>query len=173
MLPSDHFVRFYNEAFKFLDAHGGLEEFFLAISHHQERHCLELCRKGIEGMYEYYLKIRKEENCGMEMELKGKRFTSFMTHCPSLSKVLDNDATPCPKYCDHCHGWSIPLHTKGGMYYVHNRMGTTNPQCCGVRTSDRQEAEAALREYLESGVPREELFSNLDDWEEVERNKQK
>jgi len=61
MIPSDHFVRFYNEVFKFLDERGGLQSFFLEISRHQELHCLELYRAlGIRGMYEYYQKIRKE-----------------------------------------------------------------------------------------------------------------
>ena len=61
MIPSDHFVRFYNEVFKFLDERNGLKDFYLEISRHQEAHCLGLYRKlGIRGLYEYYRKIRKE-----------------------------------------------------------------------------------------------------------------
>lgn len=42
MIPSDQFVRFYNEVFKFLDAQGGgaLEDYYRAVSEQQERHCL-------------------------------------------------------------------------------------------------------------------------------------
>ena len=32
MIPSDHFVRFYNEVFKFLDERGGLEGYYKEIS---------------------------------------------------------------------------------------------------------------------------------------------
>ena len=38
MIPSDHFVRFYNEVFKFLDKQGdgALEKYYLEISRHQD-----------------------------------------------------------------------------------------------------------------------------------------
>ena len=63
MIPSDHFVKFYNEVFKFLDEKNGLEKYYLHISKHQELHCLELFKKkGLQGVYEYYQKIYKEEN---------------------------------------------------------------------------------------------------------------
>ena len=44
MIPSDHFVRFYNEVFKFLDSQGDgeLEKYYRLISEQQEMHCLEL-----------------------------------------------------------------------------------------------------------------------------------
>lgn len=40
MIPSDHFTRFYNEVFKFLESQGeeALEAYFLEISKNQERH---------------------------------------------------------------------------------------------------------------------------------------
>ena len=44
MIPSDHFVRFYNEVFKFLDEHNALDPYYREISRHQELHCLELFR---------------------------------------------------------------------------------------------------------------------------------
>ena len=52
MIPSDHFVRFYNEVFKFLDEKNGLEKYYLHISKHQELHCLELfTEKDISSNY--------------------------------------------------------------------------------------------------------------------------
>ena len=66
MIPSDHFVRFYNEVFKYLEnaGEGELQKYWLEISHHQERHCLELFKtKGLQGMYDYWEHIRIEENC--------------------------------------------------------------------------------------------------------------
>ena len=44
MIPNDHFVKFYNEIFKFLETQAGdaLQDYWLTISKHQELHCLEL-----------------------------------------------------------------------------------------------------------------------------------
>ena len=172
MIPSDHFVRFYNEVFKFLDERGGLQAYYKEISRHQELHCLELFRsKGLLGVYEYYQKIRKEENCDLVINFLPDRIVSQMKHCPSLSKVLDCDASPCPKYCDHCPGWSIPLSTKCGIYYVSNMISPTEPQCISVRTESKEVAEEVFRQFLESGVPPKMIHSNLPYWEEVESNK--
>ena len=172
MIPSDHFVRFYNEVFKFLDKQGGLQDYYEEISRHQEFHCLELFKsKGLQGVVEYYEKIRKEENCVLDMELHEDRLISHMTCCPSLTKVLDNDAEPFLKYCDHCAGWSMPLYTKCGIYYVQNMIDRRKPVCCSVRTESREIAEQARQEFLASGVSPDLVNSNLDDWQEVEKNK--
>ena len=44
MIPSDHFTRFYNEVFKFLEKQGeeDLKQYWLEISKNQEKHTLEL-----------------------------------------------------------------------------------------------------------------------------------
>ncbi|HQL52096.1 MAG TPA: hypothetical protein PLR91_12960, partial [Kiritimatiellia bacterium] len=66
MIPSDQFVRFYNEVFKFLDAQGGgaLEDYYRAVSEQQERHCLALFKAdGLAGMKAYWDRIAVEENC--------------------------------------------------------------------------------------------------------------
>ncbi len=172
MIPSDHFVRFYNEVFKFLDEKDALRDYYLEISRHQELHCLELFKaRGLDGVKEYYEHIRKEENCELDLELLPDRIISRMTKCPSLSKVLDNDAEPCEKYCDHCAGWSMPLYTKCGIYYVQNMIGRKIPQCLSVRTASRKVAEEVRQQFLDSGVSPDLVNSNLDRWEEVERNK--
>ena len=43
MIPSDHFTRFYNEVFKFLEKQGeeDLKKYWLEISKNQEKHTLE------------------------------------------------------------------------------------------------------------------------------------
>ena len=57
MIPSDHFVRFYNEVFKFLDERDGLQPYYEEISRHQELHCLEqFLREGLQGVYKYTYK---------------------------------------------------------------------------------------------------------------------
>jgi hypothetical protein len=132
MIPSDHFVRFYNEVFKFLDKQPGnaLEKYWLEISRHQELHCLELFKtRGLQGMYEYWEHIRIEENCDMELQLFDDRLEITMKKCPSLSKVLDNDAAPCEKYCDHCPGWIKPLLKKAGFNCDYNIIDRKLPQC--------------------------------------------
>ena len=153
MIPSDHFVRFYNEVFKFLDERGALQEYYKHISKHQELHCLKLfTEKGLQGVHEYYEKIYKEENCQGENTLKGHELILSMTKCPSLSKALDNDAGACPKYCLHCPGWTMPLYTKAGLFQIFDLMGLDNPQCVEYIYDDK---ELALAKYNELIATRE------------------
>ena len=149
MIPSDHFVRFYNEVFKFLDERNGLKDFYLEISRHQEAHCLGLYRKlGIRGLYEYYRKIRKEENCDMDIELldEGHGLMLHFKFCQSLAKAIDNDAGVCPKYCLHCPGWTGPLDRKAGLYYVKDLGDLQKPECW---TWDYDRIEPAMKKYRE------------------------
>ena len=153
MIPSDHFVKFYNEVFKFLEEQGGgeLEKYWLEISRHQEQHCLELFKsKGLQGMYDYWEHIRIEENCDMTLILTDDCLVLEMHKCPSLSKVLDNDAAPCEKYCDHCEGWIKPLITKAGYHCVYDIIDPKIPQCRGYIYKDSAAAEAKRKEISQS-----------------------
>ena len=134
MIPSDQFVRFYNEVFKFLYHEQGdeaLNDYWLEISRHQELHCLELFKtKDLQGIYDYYFHhIRIEENCDMTIELKKDCLVITMNKCPSLSKALDNDAGAFEKYCDHCPGWFIPLLEKAGLVAEYDIIDRKVPQC--------------------------------------------
>ena len=161
MIPSDHFVRFYNEVFKFLDEKDGLLAYYDEISRHQELHCLELFRsRGLRGVYEYYQKIYKEENCQGEMILNGHELILRMDRCPSLSKALDNDAGACRKYCLHCPGWTSGVYRKAGLYQVYDLMGMENPRCCEWIYDRPDLAEAKYRE-LAACVPAEEIFCSF------------
>lgn len=162
MIPSDHFVRFYNEVFKFLDQQNGLEDYYDAISKHQEKHCLKLYKEGgIRGIYEYYLTIRKEENCGLDMELinDGHGITLFFNYCPSLSKAIDNDAGVCPKYCFHCPGWSGRMYQKAGLFYIKDIVDPLKPQCLTWGYDNLEMAAAKYRELLKEG--RQWLFASF------------
>ena len=79
---------------------------------------------------------------------------------------------PCNKYCDHCAGWVLPLMTKCGYYYVENIIGRKTLECVSVITPSKEIAEEIQKEYLASAVEENTVFSNLDIWEEVEKNKQ-
>ena len=161
MIPSDHFVRFYNEVFKFLDAQGGLQAYYEEISRHQELHCLELFRrKGLRGVYDYYVKIRKEENCDMDLILNSHELILKMNKCPSLSKALNNDAGACRKYCLHCPGWTSRVYKKAGLYQVYDLMGLENPQCCEWILDDLNAAKARYAEAAKS-IPLARLHKNF------------
>ena len=132
MIPSDHFVRFYNEVFKYIASRGAdaLSQYYARVSANQEFHCLELFRqKGLQGMYDYWERIRVEENCDMVNHLEEGLYSFEFFSCPSLTKAMDNDAGVCPEYCNHCPGWILPLMTKVGYYAVYNLIGRDVPRC--------------------------------------------
>ena len=154
MIPSDHFVRFYNEVFKFLDKQGGgaLEKYYLEIGRHQEIHCLELFKaKGLQGMYDYWEHIRIEENCDTTLDLQPDCLTLTMHKCPSLSKVMDNDASCFEGYCDHCPGWVGHVLDKAGYWMVYDMIDRRKPICCLRIYEKRDDAAEKERELLKDG----------------------
>lgn len=157
MIPSDHFVRFYNEVFKFLDAKGDLQKYYEEISRHQDFHCLDNFKKnGLKGVYDYYVKIRKEENCDMDLILNDHEIVLQMNVCPSLSKALNNDAGACHKYCMHCPGWTRGVYQRAGLYQVYDLMGLDNPKCTEWIYDDIELARAKYAELLKTR-PAEEI----------------
>ena len=152
MIPSDQFVRFYNEVFKYLAAKGEseLKKYYDRVSKNQEYHCLDLfCNKGLQGMYEYWEHIKIEENCDMVNRLNEDCYSFEFFSCPSLSKAVDNDAGPCHEYCNHCPGWILPLMTKAGFYAVYNLIDRTAPRCEMFVYADKQKAAQKKAELTE------------------------
>lgn len=148
MIPSDHFVRFYNEVFKFLAKQPGnaLEEYWLTISSHQELHLSDLLKeKGMYGLKEYYDKIFEEENCDAECSATETHFDAFMHKCPSLTKAIDNDAGQMPRYCDHCPGWINPLMRKIGFFPVFDIESRQEPHCHFQVFTDEKDAKEAAK----------------------------
>ena len=149
MIPSDHFVRFYNEVFKYIDAKGPeeLRKYYDRVSKNQELHCLKyFMEEKLQGMYKYWEHIRIEENCDMAHEVTEDCYHFEFFSCPSLSKAVDNDAEPCLKYCNHCPGWILPLLTKAGVYAVYNLIDRRKP-CCEMFVyleKEKAERKAAL-----------------------------
>lgn len=132
MLPSDHFVRMYNELFKMLAERGKehLREYWMEIAALQNTILgTYIERDGLKGMYDYWEHIRIEENCEAELTLTEDYFEFKMLKCPSLSKNLDNDAGPCEFYCDHCAGWIEPVMRAHGYYIVYDMISRTEPRC--------------------------------------------
>ena len=170
MIPSDHFVYFYNEIFKELEKLGpeALDRYYARVADRQAYFTLEAFKRdGLKGMYDYWERIRIEENCQSVNELDEKRglYQARMLKCPSLTKALESDAGPCRVYCNHCPGWVNRVITQAGYYVCYNLVGREAPQCMYVVTKDRQVAEAKRREWLRDYSP--DLIS--DNFAEVDR----
>jgi hypothetical protein len=151
MIPSDHFVRFYNEVFKFFDLCGELhvKNYYKFISEEQERYCSRLwAEKKLMGMYEYWERIRIEENCDMIHSVEDGCYMFKFNGCPSLKKICDNDASAFPMYCDHCPGWILPIMSKGGFYVVYDLINRMKPQCQMFVFLDRKRAEEKQTELI-------------------------
>ncbi len=149
MLPSDQFVRMYNELFKMLEerGHAELQAYWLEISRLQETILGPYIHKdGLKGMYDYWNRIVVEENCEAELSLMEDYFEFKMLRCPSLSKAMDNDAGLCELYCDHCGGWVKPLVEKYGYHYAADMVSRTEPVCVMRIYRDREKARAFERE---------------------------
>ena len=151
MIPSDHFVKFYNEIFKFLERKGPeeLDRYYARVARRQAFFTLDAFRKdGFKGMFDYWERIRVEENCDLTHEY-GKDFYHLrMDGCPSLSKVRDNDAEPFGGYCDHCPGWVGRVLAWAGYHMVYDLVGRTQPRCEFWVYGTREEAEAKREERL-------------------------
>ena len=150
MIPSDHFVRFYNEVFKALEerGHDRLLAYWRELGRLQTIELAERFRKGgLQAAADYWQRILHEENCVGRLTLTDDYFEFRMDRCPSLSKVLDNDATPSPLYCDHCMGWIQPVMDAAGLFAVMDMEARDEPHC--VFRVYRDAAKA--REY-ERGV---------------------
>ncbi len=164
MIPSDHFVRFYNEIFKYIIRHdeSDLRKYYDSIANSQNNHCAGYFReKGLQGMYDYWEHIKFEENCDMINRLEDGCYSFEFFTCPSLSKVVDNDAGPCEKYCDHCPGWVLPLMTRAGFYAVYNLIDRKEPRCEMFVYTDRTRAEAKAAE-LRAQYSSDLILTNFD-----------
>lgn len=174
MIFSDHFVRFYNEVFKFLDERNGLDGFYEAISHEQARASAKLFwEKGLRGVKEHFDRIYKEENCTNENWTTDIARFSSMTNCPSLTKATDNDAGLCEKYCLHCPGWEIPLLTRCGIYIVYDLDSLHSGNCREFKAEYKKDAEEFLQKILAEGANPDMIRSNLDKADEVEAYRQR
>jgi len=153
MIPSDHFVYFYNEIFKELEKLGpaALDKYYARVADRQAYFTLDAFKKdGLKGMYDYWERIRVEENCDSVNELHEKEgyYESRQNKCPSLTKALESDAGTCRAYCNHCPGWVLRVMTAAGYFCVFNIKSRTVAQCAKFVTKDRKLAEAKKREWI-------------------------
>ena len=151
MIPSDHFVKFYNEIFKYLEARGAeaLDRYYERVAERQAFFTLEAFKRdGLKGMYDYWSRIKIEENCDMDLVLSDGCLELRMNVCPSLSKVLDNDAGACRVYCDHCPGWCGRVIAQAGHYMVYDIVSRTEPVCDMFVFTERARAEAKYAELV-------------------------
>ena len=151
MIPSDHFVRFYNEVFKALEAkgHEHLVAYWRELGRLQTAELAEAFRAGgLQAACDYWRRIFAEENCQGELTLTDDYFEFRMDRCPSLSKVLDNDAAPSPLYCDHCMGWIEPVMEAAGLHAVVDMQSPTAPHCVLRVYTDAAKAAEFERQAL-------------------------
>ena len=145
MIPSDHFVRFYNEVFKALDRKGRqhLVDYWRALGQLQIKALGARFRKGgVQAAKTYWERIIHEENCDARIIDHDDWIEFRMQCCPSLSKVTDNDAGPFKLYCDHCMAWIEPVMDYAGLHAVMDMRSRTKPQCRMAVCSTREQAEA-------------------------------
>ena len=164
MLPSDHFVCFYNEAFKFLAERGekDLDRYYARVADRQAYFTLDACRRdGLKGMYDYWERIRIEENCQMEAELTADSYHLRMLKCPSLTKALESDAGACPVYCDHCPGWVLKVLSMAGYWGVYDIVSRTECVCDLWVYADRELCRGKYEETLAKRGP-DLVRTNLD-----------
>jgi len=145
MIPSDHFVRFYNEVFKALQekGHEHLAAYWREIGRQQSKELSDSFREGgLQACRDYWGRIIHEENCEGEMRLTDDYFELRLTKCPSLSKAMDNDADACNLYCDHCMGWVGPTLKAAGLHGAHDMESRTEPHCVLRVYTDAEKASA-------------------------------
>jgi hypothetical protein len=145
MIPSDHYVRMYNEMFKMLEerGHAELQAYWRAIAKQQEAVLAPFIEKdGLKGMFEYWDRIRIEENCEAVLTLTDEYFEFLMLKCPSLTKAMDNDAGAFLYYCDHCAAWVKPVVEKFGYHNGYDIVSRTEPVCKSRIYKDKAKAEA-------------------------------
>ena len=111
-------------------------------------------------MYEYWEHIKLEENCDMINRLDEDCYSFEFFSCPSLSKAVDNDAGPCPEYCNHCPGWILPIMTKAGFYAVYNLIDRKVPRCEMFVYADKAKALQKKSE-LENKYGADVILSNF------------
>ena len=159
MIPSDHFVRFYNEVFKALEelGHEHPVRYWRELGRLKVIECAEdWRRRGLDAASEYWTRIMHEENCVAEASRTDDYFDFCMHQCPSLSKVLDNDAMPCELYCDHCMVWIQPLMEAAGLYAVMDMHSRSEPHCHFRVYRDKRKAEEFERSAILLSLPYEE-----------------
>jgi len=159
MIPSDHFVRFYNEVFKTLMTCGRrrLLDYWRELGRLQTAELSDRFREGgLQAAHDYWSRIRDEENCDASLALTEDYFEFSMHSCPSLGKVLDNDAEACELYCDHCMGWIEDLMRNAGLYAVMDMRSRSEPHCTFRVYTDPEKAKARAREAALLSCPYED-----------------
>ena len=164
MIPSDHFVMFYNEVFKFLVKKGPkeLDRYYQRVADRQANFTLDAFRReGLAGVRDYYKRIRIEENCDLDIIEQPDCICLRMNRCPSLSKALDSDAGACPRYCDHCPGWCLRVLAAAGIWDVYDMVSRTEPVCVEWYYTDRALARKKYEELVALRGP-DLVRTNLD-----------
>lgn len=164
MIPSDHFIYFYNEVFKYLQRQGpkALDLYYSRVADRQANFILDQYRReGLKGLRDYYERIRVEENCDLDIDYSPTCVRLKMNVCPSLSKALDSDAGACSAYCDHCPGWCMRVLASAGLWEVYDLVSRTKPECDEWIYTDRDLCRKKYEELVAVRGP-DLVRTNLD-----------
>lgn len=156
MIPSDQFVMFYNEIFKELAQQGpkALDKYYERVACRQANFTLDAFRrKGLKGVEEYYQRIRREENCDMDIVYEDGGLRLTMKKCPSLTKALESDAGASPVYCEHCPGWCLRVYERAGLWQAYDLVSLTEPVCDSWVYTDRDLCRKKYEEILAKRGP--------------------
>ena len=156
MIPSDHFIYFYNEVFKYLVKKGPkeLDRYYQRVADRQANFTLDAFRRnGLAGVRDYYKRIRIEENCDLDIIEYPDCLCLKMNVCPSLSKALDSDGGTCSRYCDHCPGWCLRVLAAAGIWDVYDMVSRTEPECVEWYYTDRALARKKYEELVAKRGP--------------------
>jgi len=164
MLPSDHFIYFYNEIFKYLQKQGpkALDLYYSRVADRQANFVLDQYRReGLKGLKDYYERIKIEENCDLDIDYTPDCVRLKMNVCPSLSKALDSDGGACSAYCDHCPGWCMRVLASAGLWEVYDLVSRTKPECDEWIYTDREKCRRKYEELVALRGP-DLVRNNLD-----------
>ena len=164
MIPSDHFIYFYNEVFKYLQKKDpkALDLYYSRVADRQANFVLDQYRRdGLKGVRDYYRRIRIEENCDLDIDYSPECVRLKMNVCPSLSKALDSDGGACSAYCDHCPGWCMRVLASAGLWEVYDLVSRTKPECDEWIYTDRALCRKKFEELVALRGP-DLVRTNLD-----------
>lgn len=118
------FVRVYDRIFAYILDNYGLDDlikFWKAIASTMLQDLQEIAnKKGLQGCYDYWDKVLKEEGCKYRIKLKDNKLTLDITDCSSIREL---NIPSCKEYCRHCGVMYEDILNSAGLKYTWKKLG--------------------------------------------------